>query len=64
MSTRFGGLLYQVADKGLALELTAKGATYYKDADLNRDAAEFAARRTRGAPSPQPGPSRPIPSAR
>ncbi len=27
--------LYQVTDKGLALELTAKGTKYYKDNDLN-----------------------------
>jgi lipid-binding SYLF domain-containing protein len=27
--------LYQVTDKGLALELTAKGTKYYKDGDLN-----------------------------
>jgi lipid-binding SYLF domain-containing protein len=27
--------LYQVTDKGLALELTAKGTKYYKDSDLN-----------------------------
>lgn len=27
--------LYQVSDKGLALELTAKGTKYYKDDDLN-----------------------------
>ena len=30
-----GVWLYQVTDKGLALELTAKGTKYYKDADLN-----------------------------
>ncbi|WP_066737936.1 YSC84-related protein [Cupriavidus sp. D384] len=27
--------LYQITDKGLALELTAKGTKYYKDDDLN-----------------------------
>jgi lipid-binding SYLF domain-containing protein len=27
--------LYQMTDKGLALELTAKGTKYYKDSDLN-----------------------------
>jgi lipid-binding SYLF domain-containing protein len=27
--------IYQVTDKGLALELTAKGTKYYKDSDLN-----------------------------
>jgi lipid-binding SYLF domain-containing protein len=27
--------IYQVTDKGLALELTAKGTKYYKDDDLN-----------------------------
>jgi lipid-binding SYLF domain-containing protein len=27
--------IYQVTDKGLALELTAKGTKYYKDGDLN-----------------------------
>jgi lipid-binding SYLF domain-containing protein len=27
--------LYQITDKGLALELTAKGTKYYKDSDLN-----------------------------
>jgi len=30
-----GVWLYQVTDKGLALELTAKGMKYYNDADLN-----------------------------
>ncbi len=30
-----GVWIYQVTDKGLALELTAKGTKYYKDADLN-----------------------------
>ena len=30
-----GVWLYQLTDKGLALELTAKGTKYYKDADLN-----------------------------
>ena len=30
-----GVWIYQVTDKGLALELTAKGTTYYKDGDLN-----------------------------
>jgi lipid-binding SYLF domain-containing protein len=27
--------IYQITDKGLALELTAKGTKYYKDSDLN-----------------------------
>jgi len=27
--------LYQLVEKGLALELTAKGAKYYKEGDLN-----------------------------
>jgi len=27
--------MYQLTDKGLALELTAKGTNYYKDSDLN-----------------------------
>lgn len=30
-----GVWLYQATDKGLALELTAKGTKYYKDSDLN-----------------------------
>lgn len=30
-----GVWLYQMTDKGLALELTAKGTKYYKDGDLN-----------------------------
>jgi len=30
-----GVWLYQLTDKGLALELTAKGTKYYKDSDLN-----------------------------
>jgi lipid-binding SYLF domain-containing protein len=30
-----GVWLYQLTDKGLALELTAKGTKYYKDNDLN-----------------------------
>jgi lipid-binding SYLF domain-containing protein len=30
-----GVWLFQVTDKGLALELTAKGTKYYKDGDLN-----------------------------
>ena len=30
-----GVWLYQITDKGLALELTAKGTKYYKDGDLN-----------------------------
>ena len=29
-----GVWLYQLTDKGLALELTAKGTKYYKDGDL------------------------------
>jgi lipid-binding SYLF domain-containing protein len=35
MSIRPGVWLYQITDDGLALELTAKGTRYYKDADLN-----------------------------
>jgi len=27
--------VYQLTDKGVALELTAKGTKYYKDDDLN-----------------------------
>ncbi len=30
-----GVWIYQITDKGLALELTAKGTKYYKDSDLN-----------------------------
>jgi lipid-binding SYLF domain-containing protein len=30
-----GVWLYQLTDKGLALELTVKGTKYYKDSDLN-----------------------------
>jgi lipid-binding SYLF domain-containing protein len=30
-----GVWLYQLTDKGLALELTAKGTKYYRDSDLN-----------------------------
>jgi len=30
-----GVWLYQVTEKGLAMELTAKGTKYYKDGDLN-----------------------------
>jgi hypothetical protein len=30
-----GVWLYQLTDDGLALELTAKGTKYYRDADLN-----------------------------
>jgi hypothetical protein len=30
-----GVWLYQVTDKGPAVELTAKGTKYYKDSDLN-----------------------------
>ena len=30
-----GVWIYQMTDKGLALELTAKGTKYYKDSDLN-----------------------------
>ena len=30
-----GVWLYQLTDKGVALELTAKGTKYYKDDDLN-----------------------------
>ena len=35
LSVAPGVWLYQVTDKGLALELTAKGTKYYKDSDLN-----------------------------
>ena len=35
MSISPGVWLYQLTDDGLALELTAKGTKYYKDADLN-----------------------------
>ena len=35
MSVSPGIWLYQLADDGLALELTAKGTKYYKDDDLN-----------------------------
>jgi lipid-binding SYLF domain-containing protein len=35
MSIKPGVWLYQITDEGLALELTAKGTKYYKDADLN-----------------------------
>jgi lipid-binding SYLF domain-containing protein len=35
MSIKPGVWLYQITDDGLALELTAKGTKYYKDADLN-----------------------------
>ena len=35
MSVSPGVWLYQLTDKGLALELTAKGTKYYKDSDLN-----------------------------
>jgi len=35
LSVAPGVWLYQVTDKGLALELTAKGTKYYKDTDLN-----------------------------
>jgi lipid-binding SYLF domain-containing protein len=35
VSVAQGVWLYQVTDKGLALELTAKGTKYYKDSDLN-----------------------------
>jgi len=30
-----GAWMYQLTDKGLALELTGKGTKYYKDDDLN-----------------------------
>jgi lipid-binding SYLF domain-containing protein len=30
-----GVWMYQLTDKGIALELTAKGTKYYKDGDLN-----------------------------
>jgi lipid-binding SYLF domain-containing protein len=35
MSVKPGVWLYQLTDDGLALELTAKGTKYYKDANLN-----------------------------
>jgi lipid-binding SYLF domain-containing protein len=35
LSVAPGVWLYQLTDKGLALELTAKGTKYYKDSDLN-----------------------------
>ena len=35
MSISPGVWLYQLTETGLALELTAKGTKYYKDADLN-----------------------------
>jgi lipid-binding SYLF domain-containing protein len=35
LSVAPGVWLYQMTDKGLALELTAKGTKYYKDDDLN-----------------------------
>ena len=35
LSVSPGVWLYQITDKGLALELTAKGTKYYKDGDLN-----------------------------
>ena len=35
MSVAPGIWMYQLTDKGLALELTAKGTKYYKDSDLN-----------------------------
>lgn len=35
MSIIAGVWLYQLTDEGLALELTAKGTKYYKDAELN-----------------------------
>ena len=35
MSVSPGVWLYQLVDKGLALELTAKGTKYFKDGDLN-----------------------------
>jgi hypothetical protein len=30
-----GVWMYQLTDKGIALEITAKGTKYYKDGDLN-----------------------------
>lgn len=36
MSVSPGVWLYQMTDKGLALELTAKGTKYSKDDDLNK----------------------------
>ena len=35
ISVRPGVWLYQLTEKGLALELTAKGTKYYRDSDLN-----------------------------
>lgn len=35
MSVSPGVWIYQIAGDGLALELTAKGTKYYKDAELN-----------------------------
>jgi lipid-binding SYLF domain-containing protein len=35
LSVSPGVWLYQMTDKGLAVELTAKGTKYYKDGDLN-----------------------------
>jgi len=35
ISVRPGVWLYQITDKGLALELTAKGTKYYRDSNLN-----------------------------
>ncbi len=35
ITIRPGVWLYQLTEKGLALELTAKGTKYYKDSDLN-----------------------------
>jgi lipid-binding SYLF domain-containing protein len=36
VSVSDGVWIYQLTDKGLALELTAKGSKYYKDDDLNK----------------------------
>jgi len=35
VSVADGVWMYQLTDKGVALELTAKGTKYYKDGDLN-----------------------------
>jgi lipid-binding SYLF domain-containing protein len=38
VSVSDGSWMYQLTDKGLALETTAKGTKYYKDDDLNSSA--------------------------
>ena len=35
VSVSDGVWMYQLTDKGLALEITAKSTQYYKDGDLN-----------------------------